>query len=109
MLYNERVRHARDADGKYPFKVDSYRILSIGAASGRTLLIMLAEKANQDPAAKPWVRYKRTRFKPLRDRAGNQGAAQVFRRTKAHGFTPGGGAEAEAAAPARPTATATGT
>ena len=88
LTYSMRVRHSADRDGKYPFVVSGYRIRSIGAARGKQLAIVLVEKRVADPKAKPSVRYKRTRAKPVRDRAGNEAAAQLFRRIRAHGRVP---------------------
>ena len=88
VTFSERIRHARDADGTYPFSVAGYRVGSVGAANGKTIVIALAEKPSVDSAARPAVRYRRTNAKPVADRAGNQAAAQTFRRTRAHGRKP---------------------
>ncbi len=88
LTYSERIRHGVDHDGKYPFAVSGYRIRSVGAAKGKTITVALVEKATPDTKAKPAVRYKRTRSKPVRDGAGNQAGAQVFRATRAHGHEP---------------------
>jgi hypothetical protein len=78
--YSERVRHARDADGRYPFLVAGQRLRGVGAASGRVLVLALVERT---PGAKPaYVRYVRTKAKPVRDRAGNQATGQTFRRIR---------------------------
>ena len=37
LTYSERVRHAADRDGKYPFAVAGYRIRAVGAARGKTI------------------------------------------------------------------------
>jgi len=84
VTYSLPVRHALDRDGRYPFAVVGYRIRSVGAASRRALLIRLVEKAQPDPTARPAIRYRRTRSKPVLDRAGRQAAAQLFRGVKAH-------------------------
>ena len=68
-----------------------YRIRSIGAANGKQLAILVVEKRAADPRAKPSIRYKRTRSKPVRDRAGSEAAAQLFRRVRAHGRLPAAG------------------
>ena len=88
LTYSMRVRHPADRDGKYPFVVSGYRIRSVGAASGKQLAILLVEKQGADPKATPAIRYRHTRSKPVRDRAGNQAAAQLFRRMRAHGRLP---------------------
>jgi hypothetical protein len=88
VTFSERVRHARDADGTYPFSVAGYRIGSVGAANGRTIVIALAEKPSADAAARPAIRYRRTTGKPVSDLAGNQAAGQTFRGTRAHGRKP---------------------
>jgi hypothetical protein len=88
LAYSERVRHAVDRDGKYPFAVAGYRIRSVGAASGKTVVISLVEKTAPDHLARPSIRYRRTMSKPVRDRAGNQALSQSFRRTRAHGNAP---------------------
>ncbi len=38
LTYSQKVRHAVDRDGHYPFSVSGYRIRSVGAASGRVLV-----------------------------------------------------------------------
>ena len=88
LTYSERVRHRVDADGRYPFAVAGYRIRSVGKATGRTLTVLLVEKAQPDPSAAPAIRYRRTSAQPVRDRAGNQAVAQRFARTKPHGRAP---------------------
>jgi hypothetical protein len=88
LTYSERVRHPADRDGRYPFEVSGYRIRSVGKASGKALVIVLAEQAQPDPSAAPSLRYRRTRGQPVKDQAGNQAPAQLFRRTKAHRHQP---------------------
>ena len=88
LVYSERIRHARDRDGTYPFAVSGYRVRSIGAATGKTLLVFLIEKAAPDQSSRPAIRYRRTLAKPVLDRAGNQAIAQFFGRVRAHGHTP---------------------
>ena len=88
LFFSERVRHGVDRDGRYPFSVGSYRVRSIGAAGGRRVVMLLAEKAVADHTARPRVRYARTKAQPVLDRAGNQALAQVFRRVRAHGNAP---------------------
>jgi len=88
LTYSEQIRHARDNDGKYTFTVAGYRVLAVGAASGRTLVILVKEKTSSDFKARPAVRYRRTGSKPVLDKAGNQAAAQLFRVTRAHGHLP---------------------
>jgi hypothetical protein len=90
LTYSEPIRHARDADGKYPLAVGRYRIRSIGRALGKTIVVALVEKQAIDAAARPRVRYRRTSSKPVRDSSGNQAIAQIFRATRAHGNRPGG-------------------
>jgi hypothetical protein len=86
LSYSERVRHAADGDGRYPFRVVGYRIRAVGRASGRTIVLRLVETAAADDAARPPVRYARTRAGVRRvvDRARNQAASQVFRATRPH-------------------------
>lgn len=57
LTYSERVRHRADRDGSYPFRVSGYRVRSVGRAGGRSVVVMLVE---QDGAAQPSVRYRRT-------------------------------------------------
>ena len=87
LVYSARIRHAADRDGRYPFTVAGYRLGRVGAASGKALVILLAEQAQLDAAAEPRVRYRRTRSKPVTSRAGVQAAAQALR-ARAHRFTP---------------------
>jgi hypothetical protein len=88
LTYSERVKHPTDSDGMYPLTVTGYRIRSVGAARGKTLVLALVEKADPDHTAAPSLRYRRTQSKPVTDKAGNQAAAQIFRRTRPHGKGP---------------------
>ena len=78
LTYSERVRHAFDRDGRYPFRVAGYAIGSVGTASGKTIVLALVEATASDDAARPSVAYRRTSAKPVRDQAGNQAVGQVF-------------------------------
>src|SRR6187200_1392417 len=77
LVYSERVQHAADRDGAYPFLVAGYKIRAVGAANGNTVVLTLAEKAAVDAAARPSVRYGRTKADSILDRARNQALAQV--------------------------------
>jgi hypothetical protein len=78
LTYSTRIRHVTDQDGRYPFTVAGYRIRSVGAASGTSLVILLVEKGKRDPAAHPAIRYRQTSSKPVRDRARRQAVGQLF-------------------------------
>ena len=88
LTYSERVRHAPDRDGKYPFKVAGYRIRAVGPTSTKTIVLTLVEKTAADHAAKPFLRYGRTTSRPVKDPAGNQAVGQLFRAVRAHGHKP---------------------
>jgi hypothetical protein len=88
LRYSAPVKHVRDTDGKYPFVVAGYRISRAGAASGKTLTLVLVEKAAPDPKAKPVIRYRTTRLQPVSDRHGHQAVAQLFKTTTPHGHVP---------------------
>ena len=88
LTYSMRVRHSADRDGRYPFAVGGYGIRSVGLAGGRSLLIRLVERSKPDPSARPAIRYRQTRSKPVTARSGMQAGAQLFRRTRAHRRTP---------------------
>ena len=90
LTYSERVRHAADRDGRFPFGVTGYRVRAVGRASGRTIVVKLAEQAAPDHEARPSVRYDRTRAQRVTDRARNQAARQAFRATRPHANAPGG-------------------
>ncbi|HEX5585185.1 hypothetical protein [Gaiella sp.] len=83
LTYSERVRHRVDRDGRYPFTLRGYRIQSVAAARGRTLLLTLEEKPRVDAGTRPRLRYRRTQAKPVLDRAGNQAVGQRFRGVRA--------------------------
>src|SRR5262245_30422496 len=85
LTYSERVRHVADRDGKYPFRVAGYRIRSVAAASGKTIVLALAEPRGADGRSHPAVSYRHARAGAVVDRSRNQAAAQVFRATRAHG------------------------
>jgi hypothetical protein len=80
LTFSERIRHAADRDRTYPLTVAGYKVLSIGPARGRKIVLRLVEKASTN--ATPAVRYRHTTSKPVRDRAGNQAVGQVFRRVR---------------------------
>jgi hypothetical protein len=88
LTYSQPIRHAADADGAYPFSVAGYRIRAVGPANGRALVIRLIERSKADPAARPLVRYRTTRSKPVRSAAGKGAGAQIFRQTRPHGRKP---------------------
>jgi hypothetical protein len=88
LTYSERVRHAADRDGRYPFRVAGYAIRSVGAASGPTIVVALAEKRAADGTARPAVRYAPTAAGRVSDLARNQAPGQTFRATRAHGGRP---------------------
>jgi len=88
VTYSEQVRHARDANGTYPFAIAGYRIRSIGLASGREVVVRLVERRAADTKARPVVRYRRTASQPVSDGSGNQAVAQTFRGTRSHGIAP---------------------
>ncbi len=82
VTFSEKVRHSADTKKPFPFAVAGYKVKSVGAAKGKTVLVKLAEKLIPDGAVHPKVTYKRTTSKPVRDRAGNQAKAGGFTRTK---------------------------
>jgi hypothetical protein len=82
LTYNEKVRHKRDADGKYPFTVEGYEIASVGRAKGKKVSIGLVQATLPDGLEIPNVSYKRVKKQPVRDRARNQARKQVFRKTR---------------------------
>ena len=85
VTFSETVRHAKDTVKPFPLRVAGYTVRSVGAASGKTILLRLVEKPAADYTARPKVTYSRTRSKPVVDRAGNQPKAQRFAKTLAHG------------------------
>ena len=87
LTYSEPIRHVRDADGAYPFRVAGHRIRKVGAAAGRVLLVSLIEPP-AGTGAPSSIRYATTRAKPVRDRAGNQAAAQTVTRIRVRVVTP---------------------
>jgi hypothetical protein len=106
LTYLMRIRHTADRDGRYPFTVAGYRIRSVGAATGRSLVILVVEKARPDSRARPVIRYLRTSSKPVTGPAGTQAAAQLFRRVRAHRKAP---LQTTSTPTAAPTTTATTT
>lgn len=82
LTYNERVRHKRDADGKYPFRIAGYDIASVRRAKGRKVTIKLGEAALPDGLAIPSIRYRRVKNQGVRDRAGHQARKQKFTKTR---------------------------
>jgi hypothetical protein len=85
LTYNERVRHKRDADGKYPFTVEGYEIASVGRAKAKKVTIVLVQATLPDGLEIPDVSYKRVKKQPVRDRARNQARKQVFKKTRPFG------------------------
>jgi hypothetical protein len=45
LTYSEQIKHLRDADGAYPFKIAGYRIRSVGASAGKVIVISLGPAA----------------------------------------------------------------
>ena len=103
LTYSARIRHARDRDGRYPLVVKGYRIRFVGAASGRTLALALVEKGEPDAAARPAIRYRRTRLQPVTGLDADRGRGAALRAARPHGNQPSptaAGASRAASAPA---------
>jgi hypothetical protein len=84
LTYSEKINHALDKDGRYPFSVSNYRVTKVAKARrSRTLTIFLKEKKSRDIAAHPALSYKPTRNRPVKDLAGNQASKQIFSKTVA--------------------------
>ena len=88
LIYSVRVRHVRDRDGRYPFTLTGYRIRSVGAASGKALVLAIVEHAQPDPQARPALRYRQTRLQPVKARTGTQAIAQLYRSPRPHRHAP---------------------
>jgi hypothetical protein len=86
LTYSEPIRHRKDTDGRYPFSVTGLRIASVGAASGKVLVLSLLEGGAT--TGTPAVRYVRTQSQPVEDRAGNQAPVQAFTTVEEHIATP---------------------
>jgi hypothetical protein len=85
VTYRSRIRHRKDTDGSYPFRVAGYGIRSVKAARGRRLVILLSEAADRDPTAHPAVRYRNTRRQPVTSLSGRRAARQRFGRSRSWG------------------------
>jgi len=109
LTYSRAIRHAADSHGHYPFAVAGYRIRSVGAAAGKSLLIVLAEKKRPDSAARPTIRYRRTTAHPVTDLTGAQALAQLFRATRPHRHVAPAAVSATSPAPTQPRPSATTT
>jgi hypothetical protein len=85
LRYSERVSHAVDR-ARFPFTVASYTITRVNVARSKLRIVaLLKEKRATDATARPSVRYQRTKQQPVRDRAGNEAANQLFTSTRAFG------------------------
>jgi hypothetical protein len=84
LRYSIPIRHRADRDGHYPFTVAGYRVRSVGAASGRALVLQLVENRQPDATARPAIKYRLTKAQPVTEATGRQAVAQVFRATRAH-------------------------
>ena len=102
LTYSRGIRHAADSGGHYAFTVAGYRIRSVGAAAGKTLLIVMVEKKLPDPAARPTIRYRRTTVHPVTDLTGTPAPAQLFRATRPHRHAAPAAASATSPAPTQP-------
>lgn len=70
--FSERVVHARDAGGSYPFSVTNRKVTSVEAASGRELQLRLVEATASDTGAQPAVSFTPGVGVPVTDAAGNR-------------------------------------
>lgn len=61
ITYDERVRHRRDADRPYSFRVVGRRIRAVGSARRNALVLVLVERAGGRSSDAPAVSYRRTR------------------------------------------------
>ena len=90
LTYSERVRHAADRDGKYPFRVAGYRIRSVGKASGRTIVLSLADRRPSTTRRGPSVSATPGPGRPGRRPGAEPGRRAALPRDAAHGNRPAG-------------------
>jgi hypothetical protein len=79
ITYSERIRHAADRDGAFPFTVGGYTIRSVAPASPAALVLTLAEQDGGDASAQPLIAYRRTPTGSVSDAGGNQAVPQRLR------------------------------
>ena len=78
LAFSEGVSHAADSDGRYPFAVSGYSVVSAGGASGSGVDINLNEGSGPDTGARPAVTYSRGEGAPVVDGAGNEAVGRAF-------------------------------
>ena len=90
LTYSERVRHAADRDGKYPFA--RRRLQGARGRDGEphTIVLSLVEKAAVDRSAQPAVRLPARRRPGRRRRRANQAVGAVLPRRRVPSGTAGG-------------------
>lgn len=82
LTYSERVRHRRDRDGSFPFKVEGYKVRKVAGAK-RSLKLVITLKENGDAVSDPDVTYRRTNKQPVKSLSGRQAKEQTFTDTVA--------------------------
>ncbi len=86
LRYTQKVKHDKDADGKYPFTVEGYEIANVARAQGRLLIINLVEDV-AGPSA-PTVSYKQTKKDPVKAAGGKKKQAKKQTFQNVTPFTP---------------------
>ncbi|MPZ70712.1 MAG: hypothetical protein GEU71_14465 [Actinobacteria bacterium] len=86
LWYSQKVKHSKDADGKYPFTVEGYVITNVGKTQGKLLIINLEEDIAAPSA--PVVSYKQVKKGAVKAATGKkkQAKKQTFRNVAP--FTP---------------------
>src|SRR5689334_10560770 len=79
LIYDQRIGHAPDTGGAFPFSVDGYTVTGVGAAQGRHIDITVAERPGApDVHARPSVTYTPTAGRPsVVSMSGLQAVAQT--------------------------------
>ena len=84
LTYSEKIRHRRDDDGRYPFRIEGFTIRAIKAAKGTKLLtILLKPHKASDVGRRAVVTYRHTQKGAVTDRAKNQAVEQTFKKVLA--------------------------
>lgn len=78
LTYTERINHRVDRDGRYPFRIQGYKIRRVNKARRALRLVILVKPLAKAKARPDFIRYTRTRRQPVKDLKKLQAAKQLL-------------------------------
>lgn len=79
LTYTEKINHRADRDGRYPFKIQGYKIRKVTKAYRSPKLVILVRPGAKAKPRPDFIQYSRTRKQPVKDLKRKQARTQDFR------------------------------